>query len=577
MLMVLARIGWTPHTATHFTTHTGLEFDLNKIAPAAVARYAANATQHWSDRKATEGKNGEPGIIIFWDAIQGLLKGPRSKHGAGTTPWNQTHRNALVFLLAGSEWPQHRQYTHGKADTADCKLCGLPQCTIWHRRYECDAWHQDRQTRPPSFLLEAASRIRSSTLRERFAKGLLPAPAAIIPRPLITEEVTTQWVNKPGSGRLTGSLFLDGSGTGGSIPFLRRAGWAIVQVDPDGNLVAAAYGAVPWDAAPAQVARDAEDYAVFMLSKVAALPFTLYIDCAGTMGAARNPQVGTKPRHLRSHLWDDVWKHFKELQVHKTKAHATEADIVHGATTRWQMDGNTLADQYAKLGVEAHGITAQQCLEIRALTKIAYHAAKWAASQYVIMSKEERKDSDMLQPKQKLPQAKSKAQPRPPRSGSTPACSNTQQATGKHSIRACTVSDNATLLFCGTCGAFKWKRTSKLGAPCPLHIAGPGARQRLNMIKRGRFPNSSLHMSIGPHTAPTAEELSTIRVTQRALDSAIHSSWSEKWNRLAQPSGATLTRADILEAYGQNEESIKAHTAVLAANDARRNPPPAPA
>ena len=69
LLMVLARIGWFPDTATHFTTHTGLEFDLNKIAPAAVARYAAMATQHWSDRKATEGKNGEPGIVVFWDAI----------------------------------------------------------------------------------------------------------------------------------------------------------------------------------------------------------------------------------------------------------------------------------------------------------------------------------------------------------------------------------------------------------------------------------------------------------------------------------------------------------------------------
>ena len=110
-----------------------------------------------------------------------------------------------------------------------------------------------------------------------------------------------------------------------------------------------------------------------------------------------------------------------------------------------------------------------------------------------------------------------------------------------------------------------------------MHIAGPGARQRLNMIKRGRFPNSSLHMFIGPHRAPTALELSTIRVKQRAQDPAILGSWIEKWNRLAQPIGATPTRADILEAYGQNEESLKAHTSVLAANDARRNPPPAPA
>ena len=215
--MVLARIGWTPHSATHFTTHTGLEFDFNQIAPAAVARYAANATQHWSDRKATEGKNGEPGIIIFWEAIQGLLKSPLIKHGAGTTPWTQTHRNAQVFLIAGGEWPQHRQHTHGKAATADCKLCRYPQCTIWHRRYECDAWNLDRQTRVPPFLLEAAARIRNSTLRERFAKGFLPAPTAIIPLPLTNAQVTTQWVNKPASGRLTGTLFLDGSAIGGRI------------------------------------------------------------------------------------------------------------------------------------------------------------------------------------------------------------------------------------------------------------------------------------------------------------------------------------------------------------------------
>ena len=125
-------------------------------------------------------------------------------------------------------------------------------------------------TRVPPFLLEAASRIRNSTLRERFAKGFLPAPTAIIPLPLTNAQVTTQWVNKPASGRLTGTLFLDGSSTGGHIQFLRRAGWAIVQVDTEGKLVAAAFGAVPWDAAPAQVARDAEDYAVFMLSQVAA-------------------------------------------------------------------------------------------------------------------------------------------------------------------------------------------------------------------------------------------------------------------------------------------------------------------
>ena len=168
------------------------------------------------------------------------------------------------------------------------------------------------------------------------------------------------------------------------------------------------------------------------------------------------------------------------------------------------------------------------------------------------MAQEEHKDSDLLQPKRKL-QAKRKPQPPPPKTGRALAGANTQQAAGKHSIRACTVSDDTTLLFCSTCGAFKWKRTSKLGASCPQHLLGPGAKQRLNMIKAGRFPNSSLHMTIGPHRTPSMEELSTIRVAQLALDPASN-------------------RADILEAYGQTEESIKAHIARIAAEDARRTP-----
>ena len=157
---------------------------------------------------------------------------------------------------------------------------------------------------------------------------------------------------------------------------------------------------------------------------------------------------------------------------------------MHGATTRWQMDGNAIANKYAKLGVEEHGITPQHLLEMRVLTKIAYQAAKWAATQYVIMSNSELKDSDRLQPKQKLLQAK-RTQLRPPRLCTIAEGPLAQNTAGQHSIRACTVSDNSTLLFCTICGVFKCKRTSKLGSPCQRRIAGLGARQRLSMINRG--------------------------------------------------------------------------------------------
>ena len=83
--MVLARLRWTPYSAIQITTHTGLKLNLKYIAPAAVAKLAAKATLHWSDINATEGKLGEPGIPVFWEALQALLKGPLHKCDAGTT------------------------------------------------------------------------------------------------------------------------------------------------------------------------------------------------------------------------------------------------------------------------------------------------------------------------------------------------------------------------------------------------------------------------------------------------------------------------------------------------------------
>ena len=569
--MVLARLRWTPHSACQITTHTGLKLNLKYIAPAAVARLAAKATLHWSDIKATEGKLGEPGIPVFWEALQGLLKGPLSKNDAGTIVWTKTHRNALVFIIAGGEWPQYRQYLHGKSTVSLCRICGHPQCTCWHRRHECDAWQQERQCLTPEYLRQAASRITNPTLRERFAKGLLPEPSAMLPPPLTKAQLSTQWINKPVLGRLTGTLFLDGSSTGGRIPFLRRAGWAVVQVDNGGKLVAAAYGAVPWEAAPAQEARDGEDYAVFMLTEVAALPFTIYVDCAGTVGAAGNPLVGTRPRHLRAHLWDRIWECFEELQVHKTKAHATETDVLQGITTHWEMRGNSLADEYAKAGVEMHGLTAQHCLEVRALAKIAYHAAKWAAVQYTSMSKEQHKDSDMLQPKQKLRPAKRKMQ-QPKRSASSafPDAGRFQHTFGKHHVKASTVSDGTLVLFCITCGAYKWKRTGKLGSVCPRHPRGPGAKQRLNMLNALRFPRSTSHMSIGSHRAPTMQELGTIRFTPQPQPNTTAPSWREQWNLLGKLECTALTRSEILTAYGQTEASLKELTGTIAAADAKR-------
>ena len=57
-----------------------------------------------------------------------------------------------------------------------------------------------------------------------------------------------------------------------------------------------------------------------------------------------------------------------------------------------------------------HGLTVHNSFEIRALAKIAFQAARWAAIQYTAMAQEQHKDSEMLQPKQKINPAKRKVQ-----------------------------------------------------------------------------------------------------------------------------------------------------------------------
>ena len=134
-VMVLARLGWRASSASSVTIHTKQKLDLFCISLAAAAALAVLATKHWSDTQATASlRTGSPGFSVYWDALRPLLTG-RKPSG-----WTQRHRSAIIFLLAGGEWPQARQHTHGKTDDPICLRCNLAPCTLWHRRYQCDAW-----------------------------------------------------------------------------------------------------------------------------------------------------------------------------------------------------------------------------------------------------------------------------------------------------------------------------------------------------------------------------------------------------------------------------------------------------
>ena len=120
-------------------------------------------------------------------------------------------------------------------------------------------------------------------------------------------------------------------------------------------MISACFGPVPWEFGPQQLARDGEDYAFAMLPEVAEYPFEVWCDCAAPIACALDRHSATSARTPQAHLWCRFFGTFDDgVPVHKTKAHASEADVQAGRTTPWERKANAVADTLAKRGAAMH-------------------------------------------------------------------------------------------------------------------------------------------------------------------------------------------------------------------------------
>ncbi len=354
------------------------------------------------------------------------------------------HQAAYVALVANTHWPQARQARHDPTKPSLCQLCQAAAGTLWHRRYECPASEGRRRQYTSPQLRKAAQHAQqcSPYHGEMFARGIFPDVMAELPPPLQADRAQIHWVNRPASGRMSGTLFSDGSGMFPEWPQLRRAGWAVVQVDRLGNLTAAAYGAVPLDIGPQQVARDGEDYAAFMCTVLAEPPFCLYVDCEGTLECLRwQGALAKGADNPRAHLWTKYWAQFagEDVASQKTLAHATEADIEQGRSTYWERRANGHADRLAKRGAADHGLTDLHVEHFLGLAQIAKEAARWAGEQEAWLQERELRDSTPLtghqaKPRQELHRRKS-------------AAAESMRGHHQHTVRAADLVDGGFVVF----------------------------------------------------------------------------------------------------------------------------------
>ena len=260
---------------------------------------------------------------------------------------------------------------------------------FFHLHFLCDAFAAERaQALDPLLLpLVACMAEASEELQETFARGLFPDLASLQSRPAVTDNAVIHWINRPEHGWLEGDLFGDGSAYDVRCG-AARAGWALVQVDANGLLVAAAYGPVPWDKAPQQTPRDGEDYAISVSAQLATNPQTLHSDCAGTVAVSAWPLARqTGPANERAHLWSRFRAAHPEAVVAKTLGHATWHDVDAGRCTVRQKKGNGHADRWAKAGAKIHRVDAARRSYMAGCGELQVAALRWVGEAHVLVQK----------------------------------------------------------------------------------------------------------------------------------------------------------------------------------------------
>ena len=580
---VLASLGWAAASARHITTVGGHCLDLLRLAPKAVAKLARLAARDASDIAALSSDIAGAWVApICWEPLRKLL--------ASSKALSPREQGGLKRLIVNTVWSDTRRFKHGIASSSGCLACGDPDGSLWHRFYACPACEAFRRQEASPALIRAAGLVQafSPPSAERFARGILPEPRAVLPRRPWEAEAPVFWVNRPPDGYLRGTIFSDGSGLHPTTPALRSAGWSLAATDQFGNVIAAAYGPVPLGMCPGQTARDGEDFAIRMTALLVAPPFEVYTDCLGTVRCMTQPAFySTGPHNPRAHLWGFYHATFEEgdVTVHKTLGHATLEDVERGKSTHWERKGNAAADALAKKGAAAHAFSDQQVGEYLALCGLARQAAIFAARSHAKGAElwRELADEDVSRPGFRHPGNSFAPEPIADVDEDQPghdlgallsiqrrcppcaASSGLELATsnGHALLAADVIGEGSALVFCSTCGAYYEKAVRSLALPCPGPIA-PGLTSQRKRLADGVHPHvRKKHLRLDTPKALSPEQ----RLFIASLLPTVHS--DEAIPGAAQAGHAApeeLPRASLLAAYGLSE----GHLAELVARAQRR-------
>ncbi len=347
-VLTARRLGWRFCDGTTFINEYGDHIDMARTAPESVKHAVIRATDKVTMAEAAH-RWGKP------EYAQGIWVRP-VRTALGRLP--PAAKAALKRSWTGGYWCRARLADCALAGSPECEACGGPRDDRYHRIWECSRTADKRETYTTPAMREQAALVERDDWV--YTRGLAPNLWQLAPRPRDDYEevhIGPDMKTLDQALLLDMDVFVDGSALWPSNPDARRAGWSIVMIDAEGQLVGAIYGHLPWPEADEQTPGQAEMYALRRAAELAIGPIKIYTDYKE---AAEGPRKGVEatvgPRSKHAAHWRAFWlaADGADISVVKVKGHITEAEVANDPELGWRRKGNALADRLAKKGARAH-------------------------------------------------------------------------------------------------------------------------------------------------------------------------------------------------------------------------------
>ena len=260
----------------------------------------------------------------------------------------------LVRIMSGGIFTKSTLFQYGYDVDFTCGVCNQAKDSVFHQCFTCSGVESKAQNALGWSLYNHVLSLGPDSLLG--TRGLMPHPVLVSKPSNVTKFEEINFIE----GEQFDSdihVFADGSCLYPSHKPLSRAGFAVAQVNAQGDVLRALFGCLP--ASLPQTPLNGE-YAAFLACLENVYKGTYVGDCQAVISAYRAPL-----KHVISHKSSDAcwWKtivsrygtNFRDrvLDVVKTKAHRSNVDQL-DEQELYMYTGNNIVDTLAKRGAALH-------------------------------------------------------------------------------------------------------------------------------------------------------------------------------------------------------------------------------